>query len=131
LVIKTLDPDWIRIGIQLKMLDPDKMNTDPKRTCTAQNLHHMQQGPPLRKPIQLPETRDFETRKDIYNKSVLKENQRRSQDAMKEHRVDIQCHFVLYFSHNPSKKKQARNPDPDPSRLKLFPKKGKIKIIYV
>jgi hypothetical protein len=23
LVIKTLDPDWIRIGIQLKMLDPD------------------------------------------------------------------------------------------------------------
>jgi hypothetical protein len=34
LVIKTLDPDWIRIriGIQPKMLDPDpyQMNTDPK-----------------------------------------------------------------------------------------------------
>jgi hypothetical protein len=32
LVIKTLDPDWIRIGIQQKMLDPDpyQMNTDPK-----------------------------------------------------------------------------------------------------
>jgi hypothetical protein len=34
LVIKTLDLDWIRIriGIQLKMLDPDpyQMNTDPK-----------------------------------------------------------------------------------------------------
>jgi hypothetical protein len=30
LVIKTLDPDWIRIGIQPKMLDPDQyqMNTD-------------------------------------------------------------------------------------------------------
>jgi hypothetical protein len=39
LVIKTLDPDWIRIGIQLKVLDPDKMKTDPKRTGTAQNLH--------------------------------------------------------------------------------------------
>jgi hypothetical protein len=26
------DPDWIRIGIQPKMLDPDpyQMNTDPK-----------------------------------------------------------------------------------------------------
>jgi hypothetical protein len=34
LVIKTLDPDWIRIwiGVQPKMLDPDpyQMNTDPK-----------------------------------------------------------------------------------------------------
>ncbi len=32
LVIKTLDPDWIRIGFQPKMLDPDPcpMNTDPK-----------------------------------------------------------------------------------------------------
>jgi len=34
LVIKALDPDWIRIriGIQPKMLelDPDKMNADPK-----------------------------------------------------------------------------------------------------
>jgi hypothetical protein len=32
LVIKTLDPDWIRIGIHPKMLDPDpyQMNTDPK-----------------------------------------------------------------------------------------------------
>jgi hypothetical protein len=31
-VIKTLDPNWIRIGIQPKMLDPDpyQMNTDPK-----------------------------------------------------------------------------------------------------
>ena len=25
-----LDPDWIRIDIQPKMLDPDQMNTDPK-----------------------------------------------------------------------------------------------------
>ncbi len=33
LVIKTMDPDWIRIriGIQPKMLDPDQMHTDPKR----------------------------------------------------------------------------------------------------
>jgi hypothetical protein len=32
LVIKNLDPDWIRIGIQPKMLDPDldSMNPDPK-----------------------------------------------------------------------------------------------------
>jgi hypothetical protein len=32
LVIKTLDPDWIRIDIQPKMLDPDpyQMNTDPQ-----------------------------------------------------------------------------------------------------
>jgi hypothetical protein len=34
LVIKTLDPDWIRIGILPKMLDPDpdpyQINTDPK-----------------------------------------------------------------------------------------------------
>ncbi len=32
LVIKTLDPDWIRIwiGIQPKMLDPDQMNADPQ-----------------------------------------------------------------------------------------------------
>ncbi len=32
MVIKTLAPDWIRIGIQLKMLDldPYKMNTDRK-----------------------------------------------------------------------------------------------------
>jgi hypothetical protein len=34
LVIKALDPDpyWIRIGIQLKMLDPDpdEMNADPQ-----------------------------------------------------------------------------------------------------
>jgi hypothetical protein len=31
-VTKTLDPDWIRIGIRPKMLDPDldQMNTDPK-----------------------------------------------------------------------------------------------------
>jgi hypothetical protein len=32
-MIKTLDPDWIRIGNQLKMLDPDpdpyQTNTDP------------------------------------------------------------------------------------------------------
>jgi hypothetical protein len=30
LVIKALDPDWIRIriGIQPKMLDPDEMNAD-------------------------------------------------------------------------------------------------------
>ncbi len=34
IVIKTLDPDWIhiriRIGIHPKMLDPEKINTDPK-----------------------------------------------------------------------------------------------------
>jgi hypothetical protein len=32
LVIKALDPDWIRIGVDPKMLDPDpeKMNTDPQ-----------------------------------------------------------------------------------------------------
>ncbi len=34
LVMKTLDPDWIRIGIQPKMLDldpdPYQMKTDPK-----------------------------------------------------------------------------------------------------
>jgi hypothetical protein len=32
LVIKALDPDWIRIGIQPKMLDPDPddMNADPQ-----------------------------------------------------------------------------------------------------
>jgi hypothetical protein len=33
LVNKALDPDWIRIGIQHKMLDPDpdEMNADPQR----------------------------------------------------------------------------------------------------
>jgi hypothetical protein len=32
LVIKALDPDWIRIGLQPQTLDPDpeKINTDPK-----------------------------------------------------------------------------------------------------
>jgi hypothetical protein len=30
LVIKALDPDWIRIGIQPKILDPDEMNADPQ-----------------------------------------------------------------------------------------------------
>jgi hypothetical protein len=32
LVIKALDPDWIRIGIQPEMLDPvtDEMNADPQ-----------------------------------------------------------------------------------------------------
>jgi hypothetical protein len=32
LVIKALDPDWIRIGVQSKMLhlDPDLMNADPQ-----------------------------------------------------------------------------------------------------
>jgi hypothetical protein len=32
LVIKALDPDWIRIriGIQRKKLDPDEMNADPQ-----------------------------------------------------------------------------------------------------
>ncbi len=34
MVIKVLDPDWIRIGIQPKMLDtdldPDEMNADPQ-----------------------------------------------------------------------------------------------------
>ncbi len=41
MVIKTLDPDWIRIwiGIQPKMLDPDRyqMNTDPQ-PCFYLNL---------------------------------------------------------------------------------------------
>ncbi len=32
LVIKALDPDWIRIGVQPYMLDPDpdEMNADPQ-----------------------------------------------------------------------------------------------------
>ncbi len=30
LVIKALDPDWIRIGLQPQTLDPDQMNADPK-----------------------------------------------------------------------------------------------------
>ncbi len=30
LVSKALDPDWIRIGIQPKMLDPDEMNAVPQ-----------------------------------------------------------------------------------------------------
>ncbi len=32
LVMKALDPNWIRIGVQPQTLDPDleKMNTDPK-----------------------------------------------------------------------------------------------------
>jgi hypothetical protein len=30
LVIKTLETDRIRIGVQPKTLDPDQMNTDPK-----------------------------------------------------------------------------------------------------
>jgi hypothetical protein len=30
IVIKTLDPDWIRIGIQPKMLNPDQINTEQK-----------------------------------------------------------------------------------------------------
>jgi hypothetical protein len=30
LVIKALDPEWIRINIQPKMLDPDEMNADPQ-----------------------------------------------------------------------------------------------------
>ncbi len=32
MIIKTLDPDWMRIGFQPKMLDPDpyQINTDPK-----------------------------------------------------------------------------------------------------
>ncbi len=48
LVIKTLDPDWIRIGIQPKMMDPDleSMNPDPKHPdsyirislCTSTSL---------------------------------------------------------------------------------------------
>jgi hypothetical protein len=29
-ILKALDPDWIRIGIQTKMLDPDEMNADPQ-----------------------------------------------------------------------------------------------------
>jgi hypothetical protein len=48
LVIKTLDPDWTRIGIQPKMLDPspNQMNTDPKH-CIADHLF------PARKSTQL------------------------------------------------------------------------------
>ncbi len=32
LIIKALDPDWIRIGVHPKMLDPDpeEMNADPQ-----------------------------------------------------------------------------------------------------
>jgi hypothetical protein len=32
LVIKALDPDWIRIGVHPKMLDPDpdEINADPQ-----------------------------------------------------------------------------------------------------
>ncbi len=30
LVIKALDPDWIRIGIQPTIPDPDEINTDPQ-----------------------------------------------------------------------------------------------------
>jgi len=33
LVIKDLDPDWIRVRIRIvhpKMLDPDEMNTEPQ-----------------------------------------------------------------------------------------------------
>jgi hypothetical protein len=39
LVIKALDPDWIRIGIQPKMLDPDpdEMNADPQH-CNRRPL---------------------------------------------------------------------------------------------
>ncbi len=35
LVIKALDPDWIRIriGVHPKMLDPDEMNADPQPWC--------------------------------------------------------------------------------------------------
>jgi hypothetical protein len=46
LVIKTLDPDRIRIGIQSKMLDPDpyQMNTDPKPCCKHTVLLLMQPG---------------------------------------------------------------------------------------
>ncbi len=48
LVIKTLDPDWTRIGIKPKMLDPspNQMNTDPKH-CIADHLF------PARKSTQL------------------------------------------------------------------------------
>jgi hypothetical protein len=40
LVIKTLDPDWIRIGIQPKMLDPDpdRMNAD-RQPCSKAYLN--------------------------------------------------------------------------------------------
>ncbi len=86
LVIKTLDTDWIRIGTVFSLKCWIRI-----KWTRIQNAHaqlrifvrvQMQQGPPLLFPRQLPETRDFETRKNIYNKSVLKENQRRAQDAM-------------------------------------------------
>jgi hypothetical protein len=42
-LVKTLDPGWIRIGIQPKMLDPDpeSMNPNPKHWCwKIWNLFH-------------------------------------------------------------------------------------------
>jgi hypothetical protein len=46
LVIRTLDPDWIWIGIQPKMLDPDpdQMNTDPKTANNAVKLNEWNAG---------------------------------------------------------------------------------------
>jgi hypothetical protein len=42
-VIKALDPDWIRIGIQPKMLDPnpdpDQINKDPKHWKKVPDLN--------------------------------------------------------------------------------------------
>ncbi len=42
LVIKALDPDWIRIRIGLtpQDLDPEKMNTDPKHCKKAPDPRH-------------------------------------------------------------------------------------------
>ncbi len=41
MVFKALDPDWIRIGIQPKMLDPDpdEMNADPHPAFTRLELN--------------------------------------------------------------------------------------------
>jgi hypothetical protein len=39
LVIKPVDPDWIRIGILPKMLDPDQLNPDPKHWFKGNEAH--------------------------------------------------------------------------------------------
>jgi hypothetical protein len=45
LVIKALDPDWIRIGIQPKMLDPYEINADPQ-PCLMQRTTLLLLTPP-------------------------------------------------------------------------------------
>jgi hypothetical protein len=50
LVIKALDPDWIRIGIQPKMLDPDpdEMNADPQPCLQGRRLGEQGLQAPVR-----------------------------------------------------------------------------------